>query len=35
MKLSNLISQREALLRQTYLANLAYAYQQFETLVSR
>jgi hypothetical protein len=35
MKLSNLISQREALLRQTYLANLAYAYQQFDALVSR
>ena len=35
MKLSNLISQRDALLRQSHLANLAFAYQQLEVLVSR
>jgi len=35
MKLSHLISQREALLRQTHLANLAFAYQQLDVLVSR
>jgi hypothetical protein len=35
MKLSHLISQREALLRQTHLANLAFAYQQLDALVAR
>jgi hypothetical protein len=35
MKLSHLISQREALLRQTHLANLAFAYQQLDMLVAR
>ncbi len=35
MKLSHLISRREALLRQTHLANMAFAYQQLETLVAR
>src|SRR5271165_1951301 len=35
MKLSNLISQRESLLRQTHLANLAFAYHQLDTLVTR
>ena len=35
MKISNLISQREALQRQTHLANLAFAYQQLDALVSR
>ena len=29
MNLSHLLQQREALLRQTYLANLAYAYRRF------
>ena len=35
MKLSHLISQREALLRQIHLANLAFAYQQLDALVAR
>ena len=35
MKLTHLISQREALLRQTHLANLAFAYQQLDALVAR
>ena len=35
MKLSHLISRRDTLLRQTHLANLAFAYQQLETLVAR
>jgi hypothetical protein len=35
MKLSHLISQREALLRQTRLANLAFAYQELDALVAR
>lgn len=35
MKISQLISQRKALQRQTHLANLAFAYQQLDALVAR
>ena len=35
MKLSHLISQRNSLQRRTYLANLAFAYQQLDALVKR
>ncbi len=35
MKISQLLHQREALLRQSRLANLAYAYSQLASLVTR
>jgi hypothetical protein len=35
MKLSHLITQREALLRRTHLSNLAFAYRQLDTLIAR